>query len=74
MSTGQRQFKRDHQAQVHSDKMVLLMARQGGWTVLVVAKRHSKLKSQGGQPGLGPLRSDGSRGSQAGRLYRVNGS
>ncbi len=40
---GQRQHKGGYQAQVHSDQMVLLMARQGGWTTWVMAKRHSKL-------------------------------
>jgi hypothetical protein len=35
---------------------------------------HSKLsKSQGGLPGLSPLRSDGSRGNQMGRLDCVSG-
>ncbi len=28
----------DHQDRVHLDKMVLVMARQGGWTSIAVAK------------------------------------
>jgi hypothetical protein len=32
LSGGQRQLKRGHQARVHSVQMVLVMARQGGWT------------------------------------------
>jgi hypothetical protein len=53
----------------HSDKMVLVTVRQGAWTAWAVAKgnlrgRHNK--SLGGElPGLSPLRSNGSRGSQA---------
>jgi hypothetical protein len=32
VSVGQNQLKGGHQAQVHSDQMVLVMARQEGWT------------------------------------------
>jgi hypothetical protein len=32
MSSGHKQLKGEHQAWVHSDQMVLVMARQGGWT------------------------------------------
>ncbi len=34
MSSGQKQLKRGHQARVHSDQMVLVMARQGGWAAM----------------------------------------
>ncbi len=32
MSSGQKQLKKGHQARVYSDQMILVMARQGGWT------------------------------------------
>jgi hypothetical protein len=34
VSSGQKQLKRGHQARVHSDQMVLVMARQGGWAAM----------------------------------------
>ncbi len=34
LSGGQKQLKGGHQALVHSDQMVLVMAKQGGWTVV----------------------------------------
>ncbi len=39
VSSDQRQLKGGHQAQIHSDKMVLMTwPRQGGWTGWPVAK------------------------------------
>jgi hypothetical protein len=34
MSNGQKQLSEGNQAQVHSDQMILVMARQGGWTAV----------------------------------------
>jgi hypothetical protein len=49
--------KRDHWDRVHLDKIVHKAVRQEGWTV----------------QGLGPLRSDCSRGRKAERLDRIGG-
>ncbi len=57
--------KGDYQVWVHSDQMVIV--RQGGWTVRAVAKGNS-----GGLPGCSSLRSEGSHGSEVGRLDRMN--
>jgi hypothetical protein len=35
---GKLNLKRDHQAQVYSGQMVLVVIRQEGWTMLAVAK------------------------------------
>ncbi len=61
------------QARVHSDQMVLVMARRKvGPCEQWPKDTQSKAKSQGEPPVLGPLMSDGSRGSQAGRMDCVN--
>ncbi len=65
MSRGQKQLNEGHQTQVHLDKMAL--AR---WWPKALK---TKLNLKGGLPDLISLRSDGSRGSQAGRLDRING-
>jgi hypothetical protein len=44
VSSGQKQLKGGHQAPVYSDHMVLMMARQGGWTA--VMKWPKTLKSK----------------------------
>jgi hypothetical protein len=33
-----KKVKGDHQVGVHSDKMILVVVRQGGWTICAVAK------------------------------------
>jgi hypothetical protein len=50
MSGGQKQLKEGHQTQVHSDQMVLDMAKQRGWTAVRWKPKtlKTKLKSQGG--------------------------
>jgi hypothetical protein len=34
VSSGRRQLEGSHQTRVHSDQMILVMARQGGWTFI----------------------------------------
>jgi hypothetical protein len=34
VSSDQKQLKGGHQAQVHSDQMVLMIAEHGGWTTM----------------------------------------
>ncbi len=43
VSGGRKQLNGVHQARVHSDQMVLMMATWGGWNARVVVKRHSTL-------------------------------
>jgi hypothetical protein len=58
----------DYQDQVHSDQMVLMIVREGGWTTWAIAKSNSK-----GLSGSSPLKSDSSHDGQAGRLDCVSG-
>jgi hypothetical protein len=64
VSGGQWQLKGGHQARVHSDQMVLMMVRQGGWNTVRRWPKVLKIKiSSRGTTRLMPVRSDGSCGT-----------
>jgi hypothetical protein len=60
--------KGDYLDWVHSGQMVFEIVRWRIWAAWAVAKSNSR-----GPSSLSPLRSDGSRDGQAGRLYCMNG-
>ncbi len=59
--------KGDYQNRVHSDQMVLVIVRWGGWKARAVAKSNSR-----GPPGWRLLRSDSSREGQTGMLDHLS--
>jgi hypothetical protein len=64
MSGGHKQLKRDHQACVHSDKMILMSSRQGAghrWSKTL----RTKLNLKGDYQAQVHSGQDGSHGSQA---------
>jgi hypothetical protein len=62
-----------NQARVHSDQMALVVAKQGGWTVMRCRPKTLKAMLNLKRLGLSPLRSNGFVGHQVGRLDHVNG-